>query len=1216
MKNKRACQRLRNYSLLVGASLCFLNAFADPIDLATEPLFLQDSVQPNILIVADDSLSMSWEALMNTGDTGGNTSGLYVGTHGSSYTALVPNPNNDLEARHLCHGFNTMAYNPNRTYSPWKGYDQLTNEYSDINELDQAMNDPYEGAATSNLRDLTHHFYFLWADNGNGEYNTNECSGIPWLASEILISQRISRCRAVPSQCVYVGDLSHGVEHGAPGEEQSSITNYANWYTYYRKRAYVAQRALSELVAESDARMGLGTLNDVNNVGRAITDMRINSNKNALLHAVGDIGTNYLTPLTPLRQALYDAGNYYQSGDNDLFDGRISVSSPIATATGGACQQNYTILMSDGFWNSSGPNIGNVDGDDSSTFDGPSHGNIYGDAAENTLADVAMYFFENDLSTLADQVPESSSINNGELNSDMHQHMVTYTVAFGLNGDITCDPLEPSCMNSLPCNLLETPPPNCSIWPDTITQNTSSTVDDMRHAAINGRGEFLSANNPDTLIASLESAISDIEARNSSSAAVAANSTSLNAGTVIYQAKFNTGDWSGDLISVPISIGSSDTRPSCSSVDIGQPCPTANWNAGTDSNGINSQNFDTGRVVVTYSTTSTGEDTAVAFRWPANSSSPTAIELSADQVSALGANPSTGTLNEEYGENLVNYIRGDRSNEIATSTSPSSASAIFRQRDTSVLGDIITSAPRFVGPPNSSYTENDYATFAETHESRQPIVYVGANDGMLHAFNANADSNTGGGDVVFSYIPGASYPHIRDLADPDYQHRYYVDGSPTSADVYYGGSWHTVLTSGLKAGGQKIFALDITDPNKFTENQSDINDVFLWEFEHPELGYTFSEPDIIKLNDDTWAAIFGNGYNNTEADGSPSASGHASLFIVDIETGSLIENISTGAGSIDTPNGLATVTPVDEDRNGTTDYIYAGDLEGNLWRFDLSNNISSAWNATQVFTAVSREGNPQPITSRPSVSFHPENGRDGFLIYFGTGRYIDASDNNTSGVDTQSFYAVWDDLTSGTLPALNRGGDDYLQQEIVSQGPVTFDNGTTDPGDDVTVSVRFTSTQDTDELIDWSTQKGWFIDFIFGGNNNGERQVSRSILRGDRIVFVTISPDDIPCNYGGTSTLMELSIMDGQPASSPPLDINGDGVINSSDIDPALGIPSGISLDGLTPPPEVVKPDGDGNEFKLTNSSSGATISIMERAPNGADQTEAQRTSWTELVNF
>src|SRR5262249_3273626 len=262
-----------------------------------------------------------------------------------------------------------------------------------------------------------------------------------------------------------------------------------------------------------------------------------------------------------------------------------------------------------------------------------------------------------------------------------------------------------------------------------------------------------------------------------------------------------------------------------------------------------------------------------------------------------------------------------------------------------------------------------------------------------------------------------------------YSHRYYVDGSPTVGDVQIDpnapSQWRTVLVGGLRAGGQGYFALDITDPSTFSESNE--SKLVLWEFtdaDDPDLGYTFSQLSIVRMANGRWAAVFGNGYNNALSDGhlniGPNA-GHAMLYIVFLDggldgkwtLGTDYIKIDTKVGDTNTPNGLGTPTPVDTNGDLTTEYIVAGDLRGNLWAFDVRDANPSNWKVeymngstpVPLFTAKDAAGNPQPITARPEVGAHPEK-RDGFVVYFGTGKYLELGDTSTTGV--QTFYGIWD----------------------------------------------------------------------------------------------------------------------------------------------------------------------------------------------------------------
>ena len=359
-----------------------------------------------------------------------------------------------------------------------------------------------------------------------------------------------------------------------------------------------------------------------------------------------------------------------------------------------------------------------------------------------------------------------------------------------------------------------------------------------------------------------------------------------------------------------------------------------------------------------------------------------------------------------FGSQRVQWLRGNAANESSTcgTCTPS-----FRSRPTSKLGDIIHSAPSYVSAPGAGYPDsmesNTYSSFAAAYASRPAMIYVGANDGMLHAFSATT------GREALAYVPTPVYKNLSALtasslssvAGEPVAHHYQVDASPTVSDVYYGGAWHTLLAGGMGAGGQGVFALDVTDPTAFT--QANASSIVRWEFTDAndvDMGYVFSQPLMVKTNNGRWSVLVGNGYNNSEDDGSLSSSGHAILYVLDAQTGAVRAKIDTGSGSAATPNGLSGPIGVDTNGDGVVDVVYAGDLFGNLWKFDLSGSSPGAWNV--AFSGAPLFTTPgQPITVRPDVTRFTTGG---YLVTFGTGRYIDVSDNTS--VEAESFYGIRD----------------------------------------------------------------------------------------------------------------------------------------------------------------------------------------------------------------
>ena len=751
--------------------------------------------------------------------------------------------------------------------------------------------------------------------------------------------------------------------------------------------------------AQSEVRMGHATLhNNGGNSNVKIETMNAPVTENpkkallAALHKVEASGE------TPLRTQLDKAGKYYECVTVNTF-GLAAGSSlcPIATnASGGSCQQNFTVLMTDGYWNDTFSGPGNTDTDGSGSYDG----GAYADGYSDTLADVAMHYYERDLAPgLSNAVPVTAGVDEAT-----HQHMVTYTVAFGVGGSLSANP------------------PNRTdvfAWP-AVASNTSSTIDDLRHAAYNGRGQFLSAKNPNDLTTALQNSIGSIGDRTGSSASVAVNSRSLNTTTRLYQARFTSGEWSGDLRALAVNT----------SGDVS----TQVWSAKDQ---IKLQDWDTGSTV----TTSTGRKiltrtstAGVAFRWTA---------INASQQADLNDDPTTGAVDSDSkGENRLKWLRGDSSNE--------GTGANFRVRTNSFkLGDIVDSSPIYVGAPPAlpNLETTPHSEFRTAYVSRQEMVYAGANDGMLHGFDAAT------GNEKIAYVPSIVFPNLSKLTNTGYAHRYYVNASPTVGDAYgtftnvsdvcTTGCWRTVLAGGLGGGGKGIYALDITDPNGSVTTPSGISTallafnednaakIALWEIpatgaNASNMGYVYGQPTITKVKTDAnshaWAVIFGNGYN--------SANENAVLYIVNAVTGAVIRDIplvAPGYSATGNSNGLSMPAVVDTNGDYIADRVYAGDLRGNLWRVDLTDNNVNNWKSAYgtssdpepLFTAT--DGTTattvaQPITVQPEVGAHPD-GQSNYMVYFGTGRYlVTTTDNAAAASPVQTFYGIWDRGTSRRYP--------------------------------------------------------------------------------------------------------------------------------------------------------------------------------------------------------
>ncbi|WP_157995399.1 pilus assembly protein [Peristeroidobacter soli] len=688
-----------------------------------------------------------------------------------------------------------------------------------------------------------------------------------------------------------------------------------------------------------------------------------------------------------------------------------------------------------------------------------------------------------------------------------------------------------------------------------------------------------------TLSQQLREAFTEILARNASASSASVNSGAISTDSRVYQARFNTRNWDGELMAFGRDPATSlvSTTPLWNARDR-MPAPDA-------------------RKIFTVNS----DNTAVPFRW--------------DNLDATRRTQLADT--EQLQQTYVNYLRGDQTNE-------GSGTNYLRER-ASRLGDIVSSAPLYVGAPRARYADNmpgttPYSEFAEEQQTRKPLLFAGANDGMLHAFEAgglvaNPSGPPGdmiedpsGGREVFAYIPKSVFPNLRLLPRQPYSHRYYVDGSPNSNDVFFrnANEWRTVLVGGLNLGGQGIYALDITDTSALTSAEANAGSIHLWEFTDEndrDLGYTYSQPAIVRLKDGSWAAVFGNGYNNTVTDGRASTTGNAVLYIVNIETGALIRKIDTGVGMSDPraggkPNGLATPTMVDIDGDRIVDFAYAGDLLGNLWKFNLRPTESSQWgvaftdtngNPAPIFAATDSNaagGNIQPITVRPEVARGPYGA--GTIVVFGTGKFLEIGDKDLPAGSTtkQSFYGLVD-------------RDNY-----------TAATNTYDPNDKVVRNrlVQQTITSETNAAplrrstsMTAMNRNGWYLDLVYQNNIRGERAVTDPTIRGDRVFFTTLIPNSVPCDFGGRSWLMILDLLSGGRLPDGQVDSDGDGDIDQADADT-----SGVGTEDIQSRVESqLCLDGSNCEYDslLSSGSSGA---LTERA--GAPTRGLQgRQSWRQI---
>ena len=1069
---KRYFSRLFTFIASLAFSLATAQAAFAQINVSSVPLFLKESVDPNLMFVFDDSGSMGWRFMPDDlDDNNGDSNNWY-------YSSAV----------------NKVYYDPDVTYlPPYKPDGSGSGRYPNSSYT----NAPVDGFdSNSETDDLSAYIRF---DDLPG-IEEGFYMDLDLTTASCLTNPKDNSCYTT----VLLNTASADIKQ-----------NYANWFSFYSTRDKAAKSGITEAFFDlpENIRVGYGAINinnrtidGVSNTDTIVSGVRPynNTRREQFLSWLQD---KNVSGGTPLRTSLKDIGEYYSRPDNQ---GPWGANPGTNDSTAHVeCRQSFSILMTDGIWNGSNPNVGNAD-----NTAGPTHTNPdpngsdftysavspFADGHSNTLADVAMKYWKNDLRTDLD-----NDVPTGTVDPAFWQHMATFTIGLGVIGDILEADATAAIASGAQIN-----------WPEPDDNRSPENIDDLLHAAINGRGGYASAQNPEQFTKAIQGFLLDLTARAQTSASSAAVSSAvLRTESLGFFAGFRSEDWSGTLIGFNFDLG------------------TEIWDAET----VLANTIPANRTLITHNGSGGVE---LAFASAASLSN-----LSTAQQNALNADPTLAAAQDNFGYQRLAWLHGDTNANAAFRIRKGTENNVKVDR---LLGDSINANPQFVGKTNFGFSRlpstegTSYGASRSTtaYQARVDALYVPANDGILHAF----DSETGA--ELFGYIPGElllpkgsnSHARISELMDPVYTHEYFMDGTPRIQDAYIdkdgnGVQWRTVLLGTMGLGGKTVFALDVTDPGSF----SPADDV-LWEFTHPNLGYGVTDPQIARLENGDWVAVFGNGYNGT--------SGESSLFVVNLADGSLIKEIPTGVGSAVTPNGLAapTITSFPE-TDAITRYAYAGDLQGNMWRFDLTGNVAADWSATRVFTAKGPSNNAQPITVAPRVALNP-NDYDELVIAFGTGSFIQSGDE--SNYKVQSLYGIKDNLTKSNLDR-----SDLLQQTITTQEQVTVDRAT--GAGTNTFTVRETSDNDL------TSEEGWYLDLIANNTQAGERAISRATfpfgVNSNRVRYTTMIPDDDPCSSGRSGFIIDLQLSSGKPSDTPVFDLDGDGIFNAGDI-PGSYTPSGI----------------------------------------------------------
>ena len=1113
---------------------------------------------PIIMFLMDNSGSMDF-SILTTEENGmiGNRGNVYEDPANAYHgTFRELNETDRSKWRVMWHGYNLIFYNPALTYEPWPDTENYTNLRA---FADPAAADPHwvksHPITGSTIIDLDAPFQTMADNNVDSPIASYYVVRNNRLYLVTLTGGQIRYF--TPQNPNYVQETTGMTFVEVSGNNVPNITNrsylaerqnFANWFTFYRRRNYVAIRAVSNLLRQmTGAYIGLYSINtehDENKEYQVVINPPV---------AVGIEGVNESNTLieqlyrhktkrwsTPLRRGLQNVGRFFDAKDTHEIEG-LGDSPYLSEVDGGACQQSFAVMLTDGFW---------------THLDSISVGDLDNDTHENTIADVAMYFYDRDLSDLQDLVPTNT------VDRKNTQHMVTYGIAYGVSGDIDPDDY-PDCPQACE-NVI----PDCdacpSEWGDPYgisADHNTAKVDHFYHAAINGRGKIYSAYNLQEFNAAITQLQEDIEFASGTGASLAVQGTQAGTGTTIYQPSYQSEVWTGDLRAYGFNSGTFNLNSAytwSASAKLTEKLAITNW----FSNG-------TGRKIIT----NVG-NTAKVF----NTGDGDDLNMSDD---------------------LINYLRGDDSLE-------GTGNDDYRERS-APLGDIVRSAPV---PKNG-------------------LVFVGANDGMLHAFEQTT------GIERFAYIPGFVHGNLPELTRQNYAHHYFVNATPYVRDI---NSSTTYLTGGLGKGGKGIYCLDISTSKLNPATETIAKNIFKWVYPTTtdnDMGYSYSRPYIVNSKAG-WVVIFGNGYNSTN--------GKASLYVVKASDGTLVKKIQTEFGNAGSQcNGLSTPTLIDTDYDGKVDYAYAGDLQGNMWKFDLTDDDEDNWgvyfkdasNTPQpLFRAKNKDDEIQPITVKPDVIRICDPEREGYMVVFATGRFL-GNDDFTDDTE-QSVYGIWDwsedwkingetaaqrvthDKYWGTfkapsLPSVHRffsnmeTNTDFTangrKTTLLQQKDLTTTAANARVITNLPINLFPVGDADTTTLY----HAGWYIDLT----KARERVYQDLIVRDGKALFITAIPSRSACLAGGTSHLFEVNVCNGGRTNNPILDINNDNRIDANDtvavqtqvpnpdgpgtITQTITLPpSGVKFNTLLSLPVILGVEENIRERKFFSTSAGNITTIDE----------------------
>lgn len=1108
------------------------------------------SVSPNVFFTFDDSGSMAWSFMpddigdplekANTYQNQPNTypvlvpeeelplpnnyAGCVVQTHNANDVRFDSVTGGDAYVKFRSNAFNKIYYNPDNYYQPWRRPDGT--DFPLVTDPTKAPIDPLY-IVKNNSSGFSSYVNGITAKTSTADLTraginspkVGLTSPKMWCNSTTNTPDRGNR--RFSSALYYNYDATTqkftGVDindpartsfpkstkridcAGATCTRAEELKNFANWFTYYRTRNLLAigssSRAFS--MEKSGIRLGYGRINN--------TQTQIEGAPGTVIRGVRDFSPNtttrndffynflYKVPAsggTPLRRAMDDVGDYFMNTESD---GPWSNDPANKSTTPQlACRKSYHIMMTDGFWNGAearnwSPSNKDVDSTKMSApitnnaktksyqYD-PAVNGMYKDGWSNTLADVAMYYWLTDLNPKIDNLVPPARKSDAKADTGDHafwQHLTTYTVGLGVQGEAP--------------NTTVIPPKDGWPRPDSgsgsggARANVSSgseslkMVDDLWHAAVNGRGQFVSAQDPAQFESALNVFLKDINDAQTVISSVALSTTVLSKDTLKFVPSYLSGVWTGD-----IKAYQSNTSGTTDGLK---------WSAST--------------MVPEYSARK-------IFTW--DDSGKKGLEFKFDTLTTNLKSAATWGTPTAPDLTLINFIRGDRSKEDGINyrcrgaSDADSCAKVLVAKD-GRLGDFVNSTPILVQNsvdmayeylPATVIGGNSYRKFIADKRSRTTgVLFAGANDGMLHAFDASNGLETLG------FIPAAVIGNLARLADPDYgsrvdpatAHRFYVDGPLAEVDAYLSKSWSNLVMGSAGAGARSVFAIkvDTKSPTAFSAGS------VLWELngntsgsstlatDLTNLGYVTSPIAVGPMKNGTWVAIFGNGVDSPK--------GVGALFIVDLNTGLPIRVIPVSETKGNGLGGVALIRNTDRTIVGA----YAGDLQGNVWRFDLQASAKEDWKVGFGGTPLYKAGSGKPFTAAPTFVRHPNGG---LMVVAGSGKLIHEDDPSTNDVNeddlvntsVQTLYGLWDKTPIGSPSSI----DVISTSQLVQQ---TFDSSGQ-------------MLQLTSNSVDWNERRGCYANMTLAA---GQRNIYAPKIINGLAVMNTFAPTGTSSNCDNTS---------------------------------------------------------------------------------------------------